>query len=152
MSSPRPPRRLCVQAWSGARIPPSLLSTILTAARCLFRICPSLWARAAVVFNSAFTTVLSSRLGRSAQCCCSNHPPGALLQLCLNSFFFEFLSWLAALTFRNPICGCWSCNKSLVWRNNQPISLKEEMKGVSWGHCQDKRRKHKAEGECSLVY
>lgn len=83
MSSPRPPRRLSVQSWLGARIPTSLLSTILTAARCLFRICPSLWARAAVVFNSAFTTVPSSRLGRSAQCCCSNHPPG--LMLCSSS-------------------------------------------------------------------
>lgn len=64
---------------SGAKIPTSLLSTGLTSVRCQFRIYSSLQTRAAFVSSYAFTPVLSSRPGGSAQCCCSTCPPDHLL-------------------------------------------------------------------------
>lgn len=112
----RPPRRVHVQARSGAKIPTGLLSTDLTSARCQFRIYSSLQTRAAFVSSYAFTPVLLRSWWISSMLLTHLSPQSPApqqLQPCLSSSFW-FLSSLPALTIESPIHGCWCCNKFMV--------------------------------------
>lgn len=117
--SPRPPRSVHGEAWSGTRLHGGLLCTALTTARHLFRIHPSEpeqpSALALLSFLSPSPGLLVGQLPAAAPVLVQvprSAPAPALPQL--------LLPWVSVLVYhphlREPHFSCWCCNKFMVWR------------------------------------